>query len=290
MNKEMATARILQTGPGTSIQDLGRMVGSKYGIPTSGVMDPKSYHWVNHVLQNDPDDAVLEVSQPGLKIHFDAPTLLSLAGAKAKVMVNQREISNPSMIAIQPGDILEIGQIFIGRYVYLGIKSGFQTKITLGSRSYFSPVTGESMVKKHEDLPFQSLRSSSSSLLRSKPKWKTEWFEKQELEAYPGPDWNLVDRNTQFRITNGIFHLSKLSNRMGIQLEELIDNRLPELPTNPVFPGTVQLTPGGKLLILMRDAGVTGGYPRILQLDEDSISHLAQKNCGEPIRFRMKDF
>jgi allophanate hydrolase subunit 2 len=49
----------------------------------------------------------------------------------------------------------------------------------------------------------------------------------------------------------------------------------------------VQLTPGGKIIILMRDAGVTGGYPRILQLSEDAQSRLAQKKVGDPIRFQL---
>jgi allophanate hydrolase subunit 2 len=74
---------------------------------------------------------------------------------------------------------------------------------------------------------------------------------------------------------------------MGIQLEELFSNKLPDLPTNPVFPGTVQLTPSGKIIVLMRDAGVTGGYPRILQLTEDSINRLAQKKTGDSISFQL---
>jgi allophanate hydrolase subunit 2 len=74
---------------------------------------------------------------------------------------------------------------------------------------------------------------------------------------------------------------------MGIQLEELIENHLPDLPTNPVFPGTLQLSPGGKLILLMRDAGVTGGYPRILFLTEEAQSKLSQKKAGDPIRFKF---
>jgi allophanate hydrolase subunit 2 len=74
---------------------------------------------------------------------------------------------------------------------------------------------------------------------------------------------------------------------MGIQLEELVANELDDLPTNPVFPGTMQLTPGGKIIILMRDAGVTGGYPRILQLCENAQSRLAQNKVGDPIRFQL---
>jgi allophanate hydrolase subunit 2 len=64
-------------------------------------------------------------------------------------------------------------------------------------------------------------------------------------------------------------------------------NELEDLPTNPVFPGTVQLTPSGKIIVLMRDAGVTGGYPRILQLTEDSINRLAQKKTGDSISFQL---
>jgi allophanate hydrolase subunit 2 len=74
---------------------------------------------------------------------------------------------------------------------------------------------------------------------------------------------------------------------MGIQLDELVMNELEDLPTNPVFPGTVQLTPSGKIIVLMRDAGVTGGYPRILQLTEDSINRLAQKKTGDSICFQL---
>ena len=76
---------------------------------------------------------------------------------------------------------------------------------------------------------------------------------------------------------------------MGIQLDELVVNELEDLPTNPVFPGTVQLTPSGKMIILMRDAGVTGGYPRILHLSEDGQSQLAQKKVGDPIRYQLME-
>jgi len=106
--------------------------------------------------------------------------------------------------------------------------------------------------------------------------------------AYRGPDWSLLNGELQQQLLKGTFRISTQSNRMGIQLEDLLPNTLPELPTNPVFPGTVQLSSGGKLIVLMRDAGVTGGYPRILQLSEDSISKIAQKRPGEVVRFHLE--
>lgn len=289
MKNMIGSATILRTGPGTSIQDLGRTLGSRFGIPSSGAMDQRSLLWVNHVLQNDPSDAVLEISQPGFSIRLEAPALISISGVKALVLVNSKQEENPSLLSLKHGDILEIGQFLSGSRVYLGIKGGIQSPKWLHSRSFFEPLTGQSMLKKGDLLHFPTLKSSSFFWTQAKPRWKTNWFEFPEIEAFKGPDWDLLSDKQKEMLLKTEFHFSRLSNRMGIQLEELVENQLPELPTNPVFPGTVQLTPGGKLLILMRDAGVTGGYPRILQLPENSISQLAQKNPGNAIRWVLKD-
>tara|TARA_B110000908_G_scaffold99222_1_gene117192 strand:+ start:372 stop:668 length:297 start_codon:yes stop_codon:yes gene_type:complete len=55
-----------------------------------------------------------------------------------------------------------------------------------------------------------------------------------------------------------------------------------------VMPGTVQLTPGGKIIILMRDCQTTGGYPRILQLTNSAINILSQKMTNSEIKFNIK--
>jgi allophanate hydrolase subunit 2 len=63
---------------------------------------------------------------------------------------------------------------------------------------------------------------------------------------------------------------------------------LPEIISAPVQPGTVQITPSGNCIVLMRDAQTTGGYARIGQLPEESISQLAQKRAGEEIILQMR--
>ena len=72
---------------------------------------------------------------------------------------------------------------------------------------------------------------------------------------------------------------------MGYRLLETLGNKLEQILTSSVLPGTVQLTPSGELIILMRDAQVTGGYPRILQLKEDSIAQIAQKTTNDTFVF-----
>jgi biotin-dependent carboxylase-like uncharacterized protein len=284
--REIAWATILKTGPGISIQDLGRLGQSKFGLPISGVMDEKSFRWINHVLKNPTNAAVLEISQPGFQIQFDAPTKISIAGASANVRLNGSELVNSALISIQSGDILEIGAFLSGARIYLGIKSGFQTQEILGSRSFYGEITEETHLSKGARIPYlpNQGRSENSS---AKAKWTPYWFQTEELFAYAGPDFHLLEAQTREELIQKKFTISKLSNRMGIQLTELLENRLPELPTNPVYPGTVQLTSGGKLIILAQDAQVTGGYPRVLQLTEESQAILAQKRPGDSICFNL---
>ena len=63
--------------------------------------------------------------------------------------------------------------------------------------------------------------------------------------------------------------------------------QLHERWTAPTLPGTVQLTTDGTLIILMRDAQVTGGYPRILQLSDNALNLLAQKSTKDVVKFEL---
>jgi allophanate hydrolase subunit 2 len=250
-------------------------------------MDQKSFRWANHILNNSAHAVALEMAQPGLRIQFDQACQIALVGAQVAVSLNQTSLSNSTLISIAAGDLLEIGAFLSGSRLYLCIQGGFQVDRYLGSGSDFESITSHSRRSTHEILSYLAVPQSNS--LGAKPKWETSWFESPEIDAYRGADWSLLSSTQQELVRATTFYLSKFSNRMGIQLEELVPNHLEDLPTNPVFPGTVQLTPGGKIIVLMRDAGVTGGYPRILHLTEDGQSKLAQKRVGDPIRFQLLD-
>ena len=284
MIKDPAYLKILKTGPGTSIQDLGRIGFSQFGVPYSGAMDQKATSWVNHLLKNQENDAVLEISQPGFKAQFEAPTLICLAGAKADCKLNGIPAPTFGLIPIREGDTLEFGAFHQGSILYIGVKGGFQTEKVLGSRSWYQGITTQSTAKKNALIPYFTTQEIPA-FTHSKAKWKTSWFDTEIVEVYSGPDWRLLDQKSRELLSEESFTISHLKNRMAIQLEELIPNSLPELATAPVFPGTVQLTSGGKLIVLMQDAQVTGGYPRILQFPEESLSVLAQKKPNQKIRF-----
>ena len=102
-------------------------------------------------------------------------------------------------------------------------------------------------------------------------------------------DQNLLINNEQIiKLFNQEFTVFKENNRMAYQFQELVTNNLKDIITSLVLPGTVQLTPFGKLIVLMRDCQTTGGYPRVLQLKESSINLLSQKKVGDKIKFKLK--
>jgi biotin-dependent carboxylase-like uncharacterized protein len=288
MIRDIGFLEILKTNPGTSIQDLGRIGLGHWGVPIAGVMDQRSYKWINHLLKNKPNAAILEILQPGFKCRFDSYITIGLSGAKAEIRKNG-ELTSCTLIKIVPGDEVEIGKFLSGSIVYLGISQGFQTEVILSSRSNYPKITKRGMLSKGDKVPFFTTQSLAEETFAS-VRLKTTWFEESILEVYPGPDFESLSNDNKTQLLNSKFTISTLANRMAFQLEELLPNSIPERLTAPVFPGTVQLTSGGKLLILMRDAQVTGGYPRVFQLTEGSLDILAQKKPGQQVKFQLKNF
>ena len=106
------------------------------------------------------------------------------------------------------------------------------------------------------------------------------------MDCFPGPEFHLLNDDQKRQLTKP-FRLSKSCNRIGVVLEEEISNDFPQQLSSGVIPGTVQLTPSGKLIVLMRDCQTTGGYPRILQLNDFSVNKLSQKFTDDYIRFSL---
>jgi biotin-dependent carboxylase-like uncharacterized protein len=280
--------KITVNNPGfhTSVQDLGRFGYAHLGVPVSGAMDKISFSLANHLLNNPSDAAGLEMTMIGATLVFDEPTLIALCGAESSIVLNGQLQSLNRAIPIKAGDSLQIGRFQSGQRMYLGIKNGFVSEPILNSRSFYKGLTPINKLKQGDSLQYSSYPFTiSSPHSHVKPvNWNKEG---KILEVYPGPEINNLGKEEYDKLFRNHFTISTLQDRMGIQLEEPLPNDLNEILTAPVYPGTVQLTPSGKLIILMRDAQVTGGYPRVLQLTEKTISLLAQKRPGQVIRFLL---
>ena len=75
---------------------------------------------------------------------------------------------------------------------------------------------------------------------------------------------------------------------MGLRLEGK-PNDYPEreLLSEPVCPGTVQVTRKGQCIILGMDAQTIGGYPKIAQVISADLDKLGQLRSGDRIDFQQ---
>lgn len=286
--KSMAEVEILQPGLFSTIQDLGRFGYMHFGVPTSGAMDMQAAALANALLQNEKDAAVLEVTQLGPKMTFSAPTTVVITGATLSPTLDGVAMSNNKVYKVKKGSLLSFGKRILGCRAYLAIKGGFNTGIVLNSRSWYAPITEKSRLEKGMLLPYNSFSEADETGYSSVKQY--DYFRESVLDVFPGPEYHRLSDIQKKRLQKWHFSIGRNSNRMGIQLEEIFENNLESILTGPVVPGTVQLTPGGRLIVLMRDAQTTGGYPRILQLSEKAINVLSQKIQGDGFQFRLINF
>lgn len=278
--------KVLSPGFFTSVQDEGRFGYGKFGVPTSGAMDRYSAKLANHILSNKDNDALLEITLGRCNLLFNSQAIISISGADFSPEINNQEVRLNTSIAIHQGDILTFNKPTYGVRCYLAVKGGFQTEVVLNSRSFYEGITPQNRVKKNDEL---AIKSYDISLIKSVSSVKVQpsHFKCTTIEVYTGPEYNLLNDIQKEQFSKTLFTISKENSRMGYRLQEHIENDLGSLLTSAVLPGTVQLTPSGKLIILMRDCQVTGGYPRILQLTESSINNLAQKTTGDTFTFKI---
>jgi biotin-dependent carboxylase-like uncharacterized protein len=277
--------QVIKPGLYTSVQDLGRFNSLEYGVPVSGCMDKTSASIANAILNNNSDCALLEMTLKGGHFRFMVSTNLCITGADMSPLLNNRPVKMYTAIFVQAGDELRMHRASQGSRCYLAVSRGIKTPKIMNSRSMYNGVTANFRIVKDDELAIEEAASKlkSNAAIKGTIKNHKNIF----LNAYKGPEFDQLKPHQIETLGSVSFTISKDSNRMAFPLEENFSNELDPIITSLVLPGTVQLTPGGKLIILMRDCQITGGYPRVLQLTKTAINNLAQKQLKTKIRFNI---
>lgn len=279
--------KVLQAGFFSTIQDLGRFGYRDKGVPVSGAMDLYSAQFANALLGNPKDAALIEMTMIGGKFQFLEPTVIAVSGAFMNPMLNGNAVLQNKLIKIQPNDVLHFGAAVKGFRTYLAVKGGFKTEMILGSRSMYPTITTQSFLKTNSKIIYEPVQGIQEAF--SKVKYDDTHLESNILDVFKGVEFGLLSEKQKQQLFLKDFSVSKNNNRMAYQLEPLLDNNLQPILSSPVLPGTVQLTPNGSLIVLMRDCQTTGGYPRVLQLTKEATNTLAQKTFRNTLKFRLKE-
>ena len=255
-------------------------------MPISGSMDQFSSILSNKIISNNDNDAVMEITMIGPTLKFKTETTISITGADMSPLLNGENINLFKPHIIKNGDILSFGKLKCGLRCYLSVLNGFKTKKIMNSISMYANITKEFRISKGDILNLESKINSNNTISLNDFEYENH-FKGPFIEVYKGPEYEKLSIKQQTNLFNKKFTVSNKNNRMAYQMNEAIENNLDSIITSLVMQGTVQLTPSGEIIVLMRDNQTCGGYPRILQLNESSINKLSQKHMNDRIIFKL---
>ena len=157
---------------------------------------------------------------------------------------------------------------------YLCVRGGLQTPLVLGSRSSLEPLRAGA------ELPCQT-----SVMHVRHVSYDFAWNAEPRLAARRGRRRRRLGSATRSFIAQS-FTVTPASNRMGLRLHgEALTLPERELVSEPVCPGSVQVTRDGQCIVLGVDGQTIGGYPKIAQVISADLDKLGQLRPGESVRF-----
>ena len=280
---------VIKPGTYDTLQDKGRLLMADAGIPQSGAMDTYLMGMANLLLGNSASATCLEVFSSGPRLRFHQNTRIAITALDANVHLNQRKIDINKAITVDKDDELHIKQVVQGNFAYVAFLGDIDTEVIAGSRSFHSSITRHQRFEKGMHFPIDQSTITTFDRSRSHIRIDTDGYTSSDIRAFKGPEFDKLSADAQYQLFHNEWQLSNNMTRMGFQLKDRIHHELGDILTAPVFPGTVQLNHAGDLMVLMKDAQTTGGYPRVLQVMDEDLNRFAQKQAGSPIRFELID-
>jgi antagonist of KipI len=290
-------AIVARAGFLTSVQDLGRTGFRQFGVSTSGALDSFALRVVNLLVGNDEGAAGLEITLGGVQLRFEDDRIVAWCGGEFDVQIGSRALPPGHVACLKAGDELKFGRAQIGCRCWLAISAGIDVPAVLGSRSTdlranFGGFAGRAL-RDGDELSLGECSRSQTAATGGISSWTAphDWASPATrvpiLRFTRGADWNRFNDVTIQRFTSYGFSVSSDSDRMGVRFDgpELKCEDKMDLISEAVAPGTIQVPPSGKPILLLGDCQTIGGYPKIAHVITVDLGVAAQLRAGDHVRF-----
>jgi len=286
----------------TSVQDLGRNGFRQFGVSLGGALDVFALRVANLLAGNDESDAGLEITLGGMRMRFEDKRVIAWCGGEFDVRVGSTALPAGHSCLLNADDELTINQPKVGCRAWLTISGGIDVPFVLGSRSTdlranFGGLDGRAL-RDGDGLPLGKQSEFSRSLIdllreqrvaswSSPAEWSSSAKTETVLRIIRGVDWSRFNDVTIQRLTRDAFVVSSDSDRMGVRFDgpELRRNDDVDLVSEAVAPGTIQVPPNGRPILLLGDCQTIGGYPKIAHVITVDLPLAAQLRAGDRVRF-----
>lgn len=292
MNAPVRTraVEVLDPGPLTLVQDLGRVGHLAVGVGRAGAADVGAYLLGGRLLGNVPGAAALEVTFGGLRLRARGDVVVCLTGAPAPAQVEGRPVPHATPFPLRDGQELSLRMPPSGLRTYVSFRGGLDTPTVLGSRSSDTmsglgpePLRTGQLLRigsgtaalPHVDLAVVAPPATGTVELAVLPGPRQDWFARPE--ALADVAWSVSERSDR----KGIRFTGEPITRHTAWAEA-------ELPSEGMVRGAIQVPPNGLPVLFLNDHPVTGGYPVIGVVRTAHIDRAAQLQPGQQVRFRWQ--
>jgi antagonist of KipI len=281
---------VLAPGVLTTVQDRGRIGWRHLGVGCAGALDEHAHVLANLLVGNPADAAALEITLSGPRIRFDRAVHIAFCGGDIDARCDGTALPAARPILLPAGATLALGACRRGARTTLAVGGGIDVTTVLDSRSTdlrggFGGVDGRAL-RAGDVVPL-----GDTDIVDVDAPRIASWWIDDAHDAPPGDAIRVLPGADGMTPADALFsrrwRVAPASDRQGIRLEgdglQPADAR--ERISAPVAPGTIQLPPDGRPIVLLADAQTHGGYPRIGHVIRADLPRLAQLRPGDALRF-----
>jgi biotin-dependent carboxylase-like uncharacterized protein len=280
--------RAIAPTPFVTVQDAGRRGWRRFGVTGAGAMDKMSLAIANALVGNRPTEAALEFAYAAGEWTVEAPTCrIAVAGA-FDVSVDGARLPPFSSVVLSRGQHLRIGSAARGVWGYLGVAGGFDIPLEYGSRAShvrtgLGGFAGRA-IRAGDALRLRADRAPDEPERRIVPPPEAEG----PCRVVLGPQQDYFDSQSLSLLLSAEYQVTWQQDRMAYRLEGPRLNHVSgyNIITDGVVAGCIQVPGTGLPIVLMRDAGTVGGYPKIGTIIEADLGRVAQMRPGSMVRFQ----
>ncbi|HEY8513916.1 MAG TPA: biotin-dependent carboxyltransferase family protein [Candidatus Binatia bacterium] len=293
---------VTSPGPRTTVEDLGRRMVARHGVPAGGAFDALSLIAANRLVGNRDDDAGLEATLggPTLENTGDEPVDVALVGADCGATIVGSAGTRPAPTGrahrLAPGESLRMGFARDGARVWIALAGGVAVPPVLGSRSTclaagFGGLDGRPL-RRGDLLPLGAPRGDALGATWSEPAPTPP----VTLRVLPGPQLALFPKGALETLCSTPWTVRNESDRTGIRLApadganvEALRGAAGIAPEGTTL-GAIQVPPDGGPIVLGPDRPVTGGYAKPAVVIAADVRLLARLRPGDAVRFVRTTF
>lgn len=289
----MKTLHVEDPGPLTTVQDGGRYGFQDKGVPVSGAMDQAALGLGNLLVGNTPGTAALEVFWGGFRARFLSPCVFAVTGFDPRVTLNTKSVDPWSACSALPGDVLTVEAGDGGLWHYVCLAGGIQVPLVLGSRSTYlrgrlGGLEGRSL-RKGDILETGS--RAQPAVGRIPERLRPSYARHPTVRVILGPQDDAFAQESIDEFLTTPYRVTPRSDRMGMMLDgpRLKHRRSPDIVSEGLAFGAVQVPGEGLPFVLLADRPTTGGYTKIATVFSCDLPLLVQTVPGRSVRFQAVD-